>query len=510
MRFNPIFSAKTSLVFIAITLNGILLNAQGPNKKMSKADALYAAYNYPKAVKKYTQLNKEGISPYYTSTQIGHSYRLMSQPDKAEYWYKKAIQYTDVENATFFYLGQVLNQQQKTDEAIPYLNRYFQTKGYNFNQFTTNLTTLINYLTHDSLRYSIEPMPFNTEYSEMGPAINGRFIYYSTNKPIRSASQWTDVRNNKSFYRIFKHDTIMGMPDELGEDAFRTTYNNGPIFFTNDGNTVFITRNIYNKSEQTDLNIVVAVNRGGEWSKEVSKLPLKDDGYSIFHPALTPDNKRLYFASNKDGGYGGIDLYYSDLKGGFWTKPVNLGPNINTPGNEVFPFISNDGTLFFASDGHPGLGGLDIFSAGYVNESFTIPINMGAKLNSSSDDFSLVLKNDLRTGYFTSNRPGGKGDDDIYRIEIANLTALSTVSGRAINPDQSGIAGVQITILDASGNLFNQTESDTDGNFVVYLPNNSNFTLLFRKKLYQNQEVILQPSELRQKSKTISVEMLKR
>lgn len=496
-------------IFLALVVS-LGATAQNTQKQMDKANALYSGFDYPRAVKIYTKLHKKGVSPYYTSTHIGHCYRLMQQPEKAELWYKKAIQYTDVENATFFYLGQALNQQQKADEAIPYLNRYFQTIGYKFNQFTTNLPTLINYLMRDSLRYKIEPMPFNTPYSEMGPSTYGRFVYYSSNRPQRAARQWIDVRNNRSFYRLMKHDTIMPVPDELAEEAFWTPYNNGPVFFASDGNTAFITRNLYNKKGNTELSIVLTTNRNGQWSKDISKLPLKDDGHSIFHPALTPDNKRLFFASDRLGGYGGIDLYYSDLKSGFWTKPVNLGPTINTPGNEVFPFVGADGTLFFASDGHPGLGGLDIFSTTFADDTYLLPVNMGAKLNSSSDDFALTLLNGQRTGYFCSNRPGGAGDDDIYKIEIVNMTALSTLKGQIVTPDQSGIAEVQITILDASGNIFNQTESDAEGNFTINLPNNSTFTLLFRKKLFQNKEIILQPSELKKKNNTIVIEMLKR
>lgn len=480
------------------------------NRQLTKADELFAGFNYPAAIKKYLYINKKGGSPYYTAMQIAHSYRLMEQPDKAEVWYKKALQYSDVQNTTFFYLGQVLYQQQKNEEAIPYLNRYFQSRGYSFGSLTNNLPTLVNYLKRDTGRYQITVLPFNTEYSEMGPALTGRYIYYSSNRPERSFSQWTDVRNNKSFYRVFKHDTIMGLPDDQAEAAFRTPFNNGPVFFSRDGNAVFITRNVHSRNEAADLHIVISMWRNGQWSTDVSKLPLKDDGYSIFHPALTSDGKRLFFASNRPGGYGGIDLYYSDMKGGFWTKPINLGPNVNTPGNEIFPHVGSDGTLFFASDGHPGLGGLDIFSTSVSENDFGIPINMGANLNSSFDDFGLVLKPDQRSGYFTSNRKGGKGDDDIYEVKFSSMAALVAISGQTLMPDQSPINGVQITILDEAGTLFNQIESDDNGKFNILLPNNSTFTVLFRKKLFQNREIILQPSDLKAKSKEIVVEMNRR
>ncbi|MFT3740217.1 MAG: tetratricopeptide repeat protein [Breznakibacter sp.] len=511
MRFVVPYSPLSLILLSAfLGLQPALMAAYSQNRQLTKADELYAGFDYPVAIKKYLNVNKKGISPYYTATQIAHSHRMMGQPDKAETWYKKALQYSDVQNSTFFYLGQVLYQQQKNEEAIPYLNRYFQNKGYTFGALTNNLPTLINYLKRDSNRYEIRPMPFNTEFSEMGPALTGRYIYYSSNRPERSFAQWADVRNNKTFYRVFKHDTIMGLPDEQAEAAFRTPYNNGPIFFTRDGNAAFITRNVHSRKESADLHIVISVLKNGEWSTEVSKLPMKDDGYSIFHASLTPDGKRLFFASNRPGGYGGIDLYYSDMKGGFWTKPINLGPNVNTPGNEVFPFVGTDGTLFFASDGHPGLGGLDIFSTPVTENDFGIPINMGASLNSSFDDFGLVLKPDQQSGYFTSNRAGGKGDDDIYEVRFTAMAALVTISGQTLLPDRTPINNVQITILDEVGTLFNQLESDENGKFNILLPNNSTFTILFRKKLFQNKEIILQPSDLRTKTKEIEVEMIRR
>lgn len=195
--------------------------------------------------------------------------------------------------------------------------------------------------------------------------------------------------------------------------------NEGPPTFDITKDNIFFTRNVNvgKNDEKIDdiprLKIYTAEKRGTSWSEPV-EMPFNENTSDACHPSLSVDGDKIYFSSNRPGGYGGMDLYVCEKIGGKWGKSVNMGPKINTPKNEVVPFIHADGTLFFASDGLPGNGGLDIFYVKTSKAQQELPVNIGAPFNTSSDDFGFIIDADMKNGYFTSNRAGGIGGDDIY------------------------------------------------------------------------------------------------
>jgi len=196
-------------------------------------------------------------------------------------------------------------------------------------------------------------------------------------------------------------------------------YHEGAACFNKEGNLMFFTRNTNegkNSFGKINLKIFLAKNIKGQW-KEIQDLPFNSDRHSTCHPSISKDGKRLYFASNKNGGYGGMDIYVSHLVDGKWQYPVNLGEEVNSSGNETFPFIDDSDELYFSSDGHGGKGGLDIFKTTFADaekESWNPIENVGSPFNSEKDDFGFTVYNNGQEGYFTSSREGGKGRDDIY------------------------------------------------------------------------------------------------
>lgn len=209
-----------------------------------------------------------------------------------------------------------------------------------------------------------------------------------------------------------------------------TRYHEGPVSFTADNQKIFFTRNNFLRGKRgkssnnvTKMKIYSARMVNGRW-EEIQELPFNSDEYDIRHPAISPDGRTLVFSrEGGNEGQGGYDLYVSYFIGNQWTAPENLGAEVNTKGNEGFPFIHEDGSLFFASDGHPGLGGLDVFLTQKVtvdnDSSWIRPLNIGVPFNSKKDDFGLILHRDQQSGYFSSNREGGKGGDDLYFFETA-------------------------------------------------------------------------------------------
>ena len=263
---------------------------------------------------------------------------------------------------------------------------------------------------------------------------------------------------------------------------------------------MYITRNTTpNPLGESELDILIARHNEGKWEKALATLPLKLKGYSIAHPAISPDGQRLYFASDMPGGYGGMDIYYSERRGGFLSQPVNLGPDINTPGNEVFPYIDKDGRLFFSSDGLPGLGGLDIFIAVPAGDGFSKPHNVGPGINSPFDDFTIVFNEDNESGYFASNRPDIKetNSDNIYAFRLLQPLRFSAIEGKIVNASTGNKeAEVQISISKFDGTPIASLESDEDGSFLIHLLRDQSYKFVFRKRFMDPVEKILTFSDM--------------
>jgi outer membrane protein OmpA-like peptidoglycan-associated protein len=194
----------------------------------------------------------------------------------------------------------------------------------------------------------------------------------------------------------------------------------GPVCFNREGNRIFFTRNNLrdgitraDAKGRVGLKIYEAVRGEYDW-ENLTELPFNSDAFSCMHPSLSPDGTKIFFASDKPGGFGGFDLYVVERQGNSWSNMINLGAEVNTPGNEVFPYIHETGTLFFASDGHKGLGGMDVFSIDLSTRTWGTVTNLGEPFNSRSDDFGFILNPDGNAGFFSSDRAGGVGKDDIY------------------------------------------------------------------------------------------------
>jgi hypothetical protein len=483
------------------------------SKLLQSADELYNNFNYHQALLKYLQVEKKGESVYHCTKRIADCYRLMGDFQQAEKWYMKAISFPDKESMLYFYIGQSLNAQKKYNEGVPYLETYFVKTGYPFLHFTKNYESALRFIKNDSSRYELIPLSINTEFSEFGPVVLGSKLYFASNRPNSGMVKRRDARNNLPFYDMYTSDIVnlTALENTQPADAvFNSIYNDGPICFSKEGDMAFITRNTnqLNARGKNRLSIMVSVLKKDKWSKELDVLPLRNQNYSVSHPFVSPDGKRIYFSSDMPGGYGGQDLYYSDFKGGFIGAAVNLGPGINTPGNEMFPFITTEGSLYFTSDGHPGLGGLDIlFCMPQRDGSFSPPFNPGYPINSSDDDFSIYFYSDNRSGYLASNRKGGKGSDDLYAFTTLNPLRLCEITGTILSvDDEQPLQGVLITIVDTDGNVFNEFETTPNGNFKFYLPANMKFNVLIRKKLFENQDIVIAPSDM-QKHKNIDLQI---
>jgi len=273
-------------------------------------------------------------------------------------------------------------------------------------------------------KYTVKDLSINSEYSDFGPAFykNKQIIFSSPKKKTLWSTivkdQWKP--NGQRFLDLYSTDIDVDgqlINKTQINDEVNSKYHEANVAFTNDYKTVFFTRNNYFESKvekdssgMSNLALYKAtIDENGNWI-DVVALPFNSKDYSVGHPALSNDNKKLYFVSDMPGGKGGSDIYITDIMGdNSYGKPTNIS-QINTSKQEMFPYISKNNILYYSTDGDKGLGGLDIFAYNFESN----PIHLESPLNSPSDDFSFIIDSDKKTGYFSSNRTGGKGDDDIY------------------------------------------------------------------------------------------------
>uniref|UniRef100_UPI001561B5FF OmpA family protein n=1 Tax=Capnocytophaga canimorsus TaxID=28188 RepID=UPI001561B5FF len=330
----------------------------------------------------------------------------------------------------------------------------------------------------NSGRMDLHLVDINTEYSEYGTAFYGDKVVFaaSNNSLFKPTSYWT----GETFYNLYeaRRDSIALSKKSEFSSVLSTKFNESTAVFTADGNTVYFTRNNYiNKKVGMDSDNAILLkilkstkDANGRWSKPV-ELPFNSNVYSVAHPALSPDEKYLYFASNMRGSRGASDIFRVEiLSGGGYGKPENLGENVNTDGRESFPFISKNNVLYFASDGFPGLGGLDIFAAQIRPDgSLGKAVNVGRPANSPDDDFCYVIDSDTRVGFLTSNRSGGVGKDDIYSFyERVPLTFSCTKLMRGVVKDahtQAVLSDASLTLSGVDFEALDSIQSAQDGTF---------------------------------------------
>lgn len=266
----------------------------------------------------------------------------------------------------------------------------------------------------------------NTEEVEFSPVFYKDGIVFITSQFEQSKYAITDTRIETNIFSIYSasRDEEGGLTDPVPfAKELLSTEHEGPVSFNSSGEVIYFTRNtkkqttVASNNYRLQLSIFSAQKLNDKW-ENITEMTFNESGYNTLHPSISPDMDELFFASDRPGGYGGYDLYVVRRIGGEWSSPINLGPQVNTPNNEVFPFIHADGTLYFSSDGHGGQGGQDIFYTNKSRDLWKRPFNIGEPFNSSSDDLGLIIDRDNKNGYFSSNRSGGEGKDDIYNFAI--------------------------------------------------------------------------------------------
>lgn len=441
--------------------------------QMAKGDKFVDNGEYIKAIpcyKKETR-NKDTQKRQEALIKLANLYKLTNQYAKAEDSYRKLFELnSDQPKEVIFNYAQILKANTKYEEAAEQYTNYIKLSPNDENaKNALRFCREIKYYLSKPMEYKVENIEtINTAKSEFSPfVINNKLMFIAEKEQFDFVNYSVDDYSGQPFMNMYVSD-MKGTDVEkskLLSKKLNSFYHDGPGCMTSDGQTLYFTRADYiEKKGYVNRSQIFSANpKGKSWSN-VKAISLNSPDYSIGHPSISADNNTLFFTSDMAGGYGGKDLYMSKKEGETWGAPVNLGPDINTSSDEMFPSVRKDGTLFFASNGLPGFGGLDIYSAKLINGKWILTRNEGMNLNSSTDDFGITFLNDT-VGYFSSNRAGGKGSDDIYIYRFKSRSAV--VEGNVLYTENNRdyAKGKKVLLLDELGNVVDSMYTDAKGYF---------------------------------------------
>ena len=453
---------------------------------------------YNSAAEKYNQIVKEDDPK--TNFLLAESYRKSNQIKKSADYYKKAIENGYKDEIVHYYLALSLKANSKINEAITTINNYLQ-KGKNEKYIgyakaeLKNLNELKNY--PDSSYYSVKNLEaINSNLTEYSPTYSNGKLFFVSNRDTEkkykgTGTPFTDIYEIKTKGAIVDQNSLKILPDNINDEEV----NEGSIAFSKDGMfMIFAKGNDGKSSGRNNVDLYYSRYRSNKWQTP-RLLNINNSKSWDSTPFLSVDGKTLYFSSNRSNGYGGTDIYKANLnKRGRWVNLQNLGPEINTPGNEMYPYVSEDGKLYFASDYHLGFGGLDIMIATRKGGEISIE-NPGKPLNSEGDDFGIYFFNQTK-GFFTSNRIGGKGDDDIYTF-VNNDPELKIVNykltGNTLTPENDNsyltLDNSTVKLTDRDNNIIEETFTGNDGSFSFIVYPEEEYYLVGEKENYFNSRV---------------------
>ncbi len=407
--------------------------AQDP--RLRKAKEAMRLLQYAEAAKLYEELLPKYDTPQ-TRAHLAEAYRKNQQYDKAVEHYAQIKNWGQLAPEYLLYYAKALLKTASCAEAQSVYDQYLERKPLDARapMLRDVCAALEQLRAQPNDAFTLFPVGFNSSYHEMAPAYYGNSLVFASNR-LSAKGDFLDLIVAKD---PASTESLAPFATELNTPLHEAT-----ATFSADMSRVFFTRSREVKtsleSRIVPLDILTATRQSdGKWSKPES-LNLTDAAYSAAHPCLSADGTRLYFSSDLPNGFGGKDLYYSDWNGSTWGKPVNLGPEINTEGDELFPALGPDNRLYFSSDGHLGLGGHDLFAAEMIGPSAWGRVqNLGLLFNSAEDDFAIAWAPDGNAGFLSSNRTGGQGGDDIYGFKrlhyVLALEFTDALNGRSIAP----------------------------------------------------------------------------
>ena len=489
---------KKSILLIIIFLPAMLC---GQMMKKKAADKSFNSFHYAEAIKYYESILAKNPDDADSEEKLAESYRRIKDTKNAEKWLAKVVQRPSAKPIHKLLYAEALANEGKYEEAKKWYAEYKEdSRGQNFVNFYNNEMPLL--LANDK-DYKIEEAPFNSKTgADFSPAFFGDKIVFCSNRHSASNGwrkdefKWT----KSSFLDLYVVDST-GKVEKFNK-KLNSRYHEGPVAFYDNNNKIIFTRNNYFEGKYKEsseginkLKMFFAEKQpDGSWGN-ITPFAYNNDEYSVGHPAISADGQTLYFASDMPGGFGETDIYMCKWENGAWGKPINLGKEINTEGKEEFPFLDSKGNLFFSSTGHGGFGGLDIFFAENLNGKFEKPENVGVPLNSSQDDFGIIVDETGRAGYLSSDRASAAAQDDIYKFvgkPFGNYITLKAITINAETKKPVPTANVDITLQEVITSSLSGEDGMVEGKF----HKKKTYQIVAKKEGFETAMLTLTPEQL--------------
>ncbi|MFA5647159.1 MAG: OmpA family protein [Bacteroidales bacterium] len=486
------FTFKALLI---ITLIGLSENVMAQTNRIRKADELFEAGGYFDAIDLYKRdldkIPREEMGVYLN--KIADCYRFTGNARQAELWYAKAIMREAPNPKVFYYYAEMLKMGEKYDEAIEQYQKYKELVPNDpFASVGIESCELAQKWKASPTGYDVLNLRvINSRQSDYSPAYasDDYSILFFTSSRDEATGSKKHAGTGEMFSDIFTSQRDKqgkwSKPRPLDE-SINTPFDEGTPSLSSDFNKLYFTRCRASKRNKLGCEIMVSERREQGWLTP-TVIPISADSMVVAHPSISEDELTLYFVSNMPGGLGGNDIWKvtRNSPSDNWGEPINLGSKINTKGNEMFPYIHPDGTLYFSSDGHPGMGGLDIFRAKSIDGSWNVE-NMRYPINSSADDFGIIFEREREAGYFSSRRreSGSRGGDNLYLFSMPEIN-FNMIGKVVDNKTSKSLANASVQLVGSDGLIAN-SKTDASGSFRFMLNPNTDYVLIASREGYLN------------------------
>lgn len=489
-RYYSLFTLRLAAVFLCFSAGlyaqdkGETEDVKDSDRLVQKANERYEKYAFSPAIDVYQKVLERGFVSADLLKKLGNAYYFNAKYEEAHGMYSRLIEeFPDETEAPYYFrcaqTCKTLGDYDRAEQMMLLYSRKAELKG----KLELSREEYMSQIEKNSGRYTLGVFPYNSSYSDFAPTYYKEGLIFSSDRDTGNLARYRHSWNNQDFLDVYLLDSIK---DLTGEEE-RVPKLSGPIntrlhesttALSPDGKTLYFTRNNIKdgRKGKDSLGIIRLKLYKANWENEawdnIEELSLNSDQFSTAHPALSPDGKSMIFASDRPGGYGESDLYRTEIsEDGSFGEPVNLGPGVNTPGRETFPYVTSDSILYFASDGHYGLGGLDMFATRFGATMDQAVVNLGRPVNSPKDDFSLIFDPESQSGFFASNRGEDPANDDIIPFEQQipldlNCYAFGLVRDRNT---QRLLVGASIEVIDENNRVIRTTKTDARGMYRIRL-----------------------------------------
>lgn len=460
-----------TILFLSVIINNTFA-------QLKRANKYYDDYEYSKAIPLYKKAIKKKESAEALE-KLAHSYRLTKNYPQAELYYDRLMKQANVDPINHFHYGMVLKNNNKIAEAKEEFKLYASSAPSDKRaDISIKSCDEIKIWITKTQQFEITSVPnINSNHADFSPVYFKNQIVFVSERTKDLVNHNNYSWNEEPFLNVYasaiKNDNnaspVFSKKIKPFSWRINSNYHDGPVSFNTEQNTMYLTRVNYvvNKKDKNFVNrpgIYISKQNRKSWSK-VKPFQYNNDSYAVAHPSISADGQWLFFSSDMPGGEGGTDIYVCKKETEGWGQPQNLGAEINTAGNEVFPYIRKDGMLYFSSDGRGGFGGLDVFSAAKNGDKYSDAKNLGPPLNACTDDFGIVFSDDINKGFFSSDRVGGIGSDDIYSFTALNK--FLTVAGKILLSKNINdpAKNAEVMLLTEDGKILKIATTDNSGFF---------------------------------------------